>query len=123
MRSSISLIYSNFDLPLRPGEAAHPEEKYSPKGLNRKVKKIKPLQKQFTKSTERMKQKVTTRTVPTKMMIPWVPERRGKVPGTSTRLGAKGRPSRRPSMPGIKGRHEGHPLAPKRVAPKLLEVF
>ena len=59
-----------------------------------------------------MKQKVTTQTVPAKTLIPWVPGRRGKVPGTSARLGAKGRPSRRPSMPGI----EGLPLAPKRGA-------
>ena len=35
-----------------------------------------------------MKQKVTTRTVPAKMLIPWVPGRRGKVPGTFARLGA-----------------------------------
>ena len=59
-----------------------------------------------------MKQKVTTWTVPAKMLIPWVPRRRGKVPGTSTHLGAKGQPSRQPSMPNIKGR----PLAPKRGA-------
>ena len=63
-----------------------------------------------------MKQKVTTRTVPAKMLIPWVPGRRGKVPGTSARLGAKGRPSWRPSMPDIEGRREGRPFAPKRGA-------
>ena len=32
------------------------------------------------------------------------------------RLGAKGRPSRQPSILGIEGRHEGRPLAPKRGA-------
>ena len=48
--------------------------------------------------------------------IPGLPMRRGKVPGTSTYLGAKGRPSRWPSMPGIEGRREGRPLAPKRGA-------
>ena len=32
------------------------------------------------------------------------------------RLGAKGRPSQWPSMPGINGRREGRPLAPKRGA-------
>ena len=31
------------------------------------------------------------------------------------RLGAKGRPSRQPSMPGIEGGREGRPLAPKWV--------
>ena len=35
-------------------------------------------------------------------------------------LGAKGRPSRRPSMPGIEGRREGRPLAPNEISISFL---
>ena len=44
--------------------------------------------------------------------------------GSVHRLGTKGKPSQRSSMPGIEGRCEGLPLAPKRrTLPNCISMY